>query len=96
MNTAPVPPAFWGVDDNRRDANERRAQAAGLEPCVVCGRGVRNGWEVVVSGGGTDLIAWDDYEADPAAYVDDPGFMGCWTIGPECGKGIGKEYRRRP
>lgn len=85
-----VPDDLWGIDDDRKAANEDRARKAGLEPCTICGRGVKpgNGWVIEVVNGGADI-------AHPGLGVDqnDPGYMGCWVLGPECGKKIPREFR---
>lgn len=93
MKTIPAPEALFGTDLDRKDANEERANRAGLEPCATCGRGVREGWFVVVVDGGAALLHPDHWD-DPAAEAD-PGYMGGWILGPECGKHVPGEYRRR-
>lgn len=85
-----TPDALFGTDDDRQQANRARAQERGLEPCTTCGRGVKpgSGWLVeVVDGGGQ--IAHPDHKAD----TSDPGYMGMWVLGPECGKHVPREFR---
>lgn len=87
-----TPDALWGTDDDAKARNEARAHDKGLEPCATCGRGVRpgNGWLVVVIDGGAHIAAVDS-EPDE----NDPGYMGAWVLGPECGKHVPSGYRTK-
>jgi len=88
----PAPPALFGIDEDRKAANEDRAYDKGLEPCATCGRGVRpgNGWTVEVIDGGNNI-------AHPGLGADtsDPGYMGVWVLGPECGRHVPREFRTK-
>jgi len=69
-----------------------RSDADEISLCVVCGRKTIAGKRILVTLGlsNTNLIHPDDV----AAVMDsDPGFMGTWALGPECGKNIPAEYR---
>jgi hypothetical protein len=90
QTTDRVPVNFWGENaygpqQNRWDANQRRAEKAGYEPCTRCGRGVKpgSGFVVTVIDGGARFAP-----TDTPADENDSGFMGAWVIGPECGKSI--------
>lgn len=65
-----------------------------FECCIVCGKRTTAADGIVVvlgDGGDTLLHPADALEAETA----DPGFMGMWLVGPECGKAIPAEYRVR-
>jgi hypothetical protein len=91
----------WGPDlhevlkDGRyawSDDYQASEHADELECCIVCGRQttIERGIAVVLGGGSDSLIdPRDIIEAEEA----DPGFMGVWLIGPECGKRIPVAYR---
>jgi hypothetical protein len=63
--------------------------------CIVCGKRTVEGRriEVILGGGGTMLIKPED-EAIYEAL--DHGYMGLWSVGPECGRDIPQEYRATP
>jgi hypothetical protein len=76
----------WG------DEYQASKYADDYECCIVCGRRTTSerGIAVVLGGGSDSLIdPRDMIEAEDA----DPGFMGVWLIGPECGRRIPVEYR---
>ena len=64
-----------------------------FECCVACGRRTTEGKgiTVVLGGGGAELL--DPADIDEAAH-NDPGFMGMWLVGPECGKKIPADFRK--
>lgn len=85
----PAPDALFGTDQERKDRNASAAERKGLEPCATCGKGVKpgNGWMVEVVDGGAMI-------AKPGqADESDSGYMGCWVLGPECGKHVPAGYR---
>lgn len=89
--TTPAPATLFGVDEDRKAANEDRAYSRGLEPCATCGRGVKpgSGWVVEVVGGGSSI-------ARPGtADNSDAGYMGAWVLGPECGRHIPLAFRTK-
>jgi hypothetical protein len=80
-----------GVDYDRKYANEGRADQRGLEPCYVCGRGIKegSGWRVeIVDGGGSAAMPG-------TADVNDPGYCGTYPIGSECGKRVPLAFRTK-
>jgi hypothetical protein len=91
----------WGPDLDEVLAEGRHAwsddyaaskHADEFECCIVCGRKTtrERGIPVLLGGGGSSLLdARDMIEAEDA----DPGFMGVWLVGPECGKRIPAQYR---
>ncbi|MDN5893926.1 MAG: hypothetical protein L0H93_07855 [Nocardioides sp.] len=89
---SPTPDGFFGVDDDRKARAETRARDAGLEPCTVCGRGVKpdSGWVVEVVDGGAHIAA-------PGQPVDrdDSGYMGAWVLGSECAKRVPVAFRAK-
>lgn len=87
-----TPDALFGIDDDRKAANETRARDRDLEPCTTCGRGVKpgNGWLVEVIDGGAHIAA-PGLGPDTTA----PGYMGVWVLGPECGKHVPREFRTK-
>ena len=85
----PAPDALFGIDRERKARNEAAAERKGMEPCATCGKGVKpgNGWMVEVVDGGAGV-------AQPGqADETDPGYMGCWVLGPECGKHVPAAFR---
>jgi hypothetical protein len=83
---------FWNFEDDAKYKREERARKNGLEPCTNCGRGVKpgNGWVVEIINGGGQAAHRDD-----TANPNDDGYMGCWVVGPECGRKIPMEYRTK-
>jgi len=73
-NSYTVPP-FSGA---RYKVNAERAGY--LDPCCICGRAVKDRskakYAVVIDGG----VAWGDDQSD----TTNPGYMGCWLVGPDC------------
>src|SRR4051794_41092009 len=86
----PMPGDLFNMDDDRKDANERRAVEAGLEPCTHCGRGVKpgKGFLTVVVGGGSHVIHPDSVTPEIEA---DSGYMGAWVLGSTCAKSVHPE-----
>ena len=75
----------WSWDYNNSD----HADSHGC--CIVCGKATKgNGITVILGEGGDTLIL---PENDEWQQANDAGYMGCWTVGPECGKDIPSEYR---
>lgn len=59
--------------------------------CIVCGKLTKgNGITVCLGEGGDTLIL---PENDAWHEANDPGYMGWWTVGPECGSKIPQKYR---
>jgi hypothetical protein len=86
-----MPRDLFGMDDDRKAKNERRALDAGLEPCTHCGRGVKpgKGFLTVVVGGGSHVV-----HPDTDVDTRDGGYMGAWVLGSTCAKGIPAEARK--
>jgi hypothetical protein len=74
------------------DAYHDSPNAHTHECCIACGRRTvaPRGITVVLGTGGSGLIHPDDNDA---AAAHDPGYMGSWMVGPECGRAIPKAYR---
>jgi len=64
------------------------------EGCVVCGKRTTPEKRIVVclTGGGDVLVRPEDEEREEREDADG-GFMGRWSVGPECGRAIPQEYR---
>ena len=77
MNYYSVPP-FSGANYSKNEKKLKNDET----PCAICGKAVKHPFkhEVVVIGGGSD---WARTEADEQ-NESDPGYMGCWGIGPDC------------
>lgn len=93
-NLIPLPEGMWSTDlavQERVEANRVRAEDKGLEPCEICGRGVAvgKGWVIEVADGGAAVVR------PGTADVNDPGYMGSWVLGPECGKHVPAEFRTK-
>jgi hypothetical protein len=97
-NTIPTT-IFDRTGDAQKEANIRRADAKGLEPCELCGRGVANGrgWIVRVIDGGEHLLAtcdWDRFDAE-ATPDERAGDMAYWVLGSECCKTVPNTHREK-
>ncbi len=68
-----------------------KAANAGLEPCELCGRGVRvgQGFMVHATNGGNELA---DLTVE---YEPNAGDMGWWVLGPECGRKIPAKFKKK-
>lgn len=68
---------FSGTDYHKHASLVR----AGFDQCAICGRPVKRpaAHKAVVINGGS---AWGDSKSDE----DDPGYMGLWSVGPDCHK----------
>jgi hypothetical protein len=66
-----------------------------FESCLVCGKRTSPATRIVVclSDGGDALVTPANYEHEGRT---NPGFMGCWSVGPECGRAIPAEFRFDP
>lgn len=73
----------WSDAYNETDLHQDR--------CIVCGKMTKSANRIMVAltGGGDYLVRPED-DAD---NENDPGYMGWWAIGSECGKDIPTEYR---
>lgn len=62
--------------------------------CAICGLAIKTPpkYRVHIGGGGSVLVHGDDSAAFSADRAEQPGDLGCHPIGPECRKGIPKEY----
>lgn len=63
-----------------KNYHKNASKVGELAPCAICGKPVRNKAHaaVVVDGGGD----WGDERSDQ----NDPGYMGCYPVGPDCHK----------
>lgn len=103
MTDNTFPPTTFEVDQawggapgegwDRYDFNVARAESAGLDACVICGRGVKanSGSQVHFVHGGNSAVRND---LTPAEVGEEgSGDMGYWTLGPECQKKVPSAYR---
>lgn len=84
---------LFGTNWERKEANEARAAKTGRVTCSACGRGLvdGSGYMVVVIHGGESVLHPSNWDDD--LPMRDPGYMGMWDLGPECAKGIPRNYR---
>lgn len=85
-------PQLWRWQDSPNAWKKTRlATSKNQEQCELCGRGVRpgSGWLVHAVNGGNEVADVNEEVAQEA------GEMGWWLLGPECGKKIPSNFRRR-
>lgn len=97
----------YGIWDNADLGGERyetrvaKAENAGLDFCQSCGKGLKDGSgvEVLVVGGGAELLAvadWDRYEDAPRGFWGIfSGGMGMFSVGSDCAKEIPAAFKSR-
>jgi len=96
--TATIRTVDFDCKDDRSEQEGRAFEkhGANANPCCICGRHTDGSREVTVGGGYGTIIHPDDAERDDV--VNDPGFMGCFDIGPDCARHqkIPAEFITRP
>jgi hypothetical protein len=93
MNNKTIDDTF-GLWNERYEHNSNKAYSQGLTPCCMCGKGVKenSGFNVWVVLGGSSLLHVDEWD-NQSQKQNDAGDMGCWLVGPECGKSIPADYK---
>ena len=97
MKLSTIDYGIWDNEDlggDRYEARVAKAANAGSEYCQSCGKALKDGSgvEVMVVGGGAELLAvtdWDRYEEVIS------GFMGIYFVGSDCAKGIPAAFKNR-